>query len=106
MKKRKSHKLDTSMTAPDSDSARVDVSQYQKQIHSLKKKYKESEAKHKRQLKELNEQILELESNQGRGGGSNGGGGDSDNKLWAKIKASEKEKSELMAKYAALEAEY
>jgi len=89
------------------DSGNVDVSQYQKQIHSLKKKYKESDAKHKKQLKDLQSKIsaLEIESNDGGGGGGNGGDADS-SKLWAKIKASAKEKAELMAKYAALEAEY
>merc|ERR1712228_265217 len=89
------------------DNSSGDVGQYQKQIHSLKKKYKENDAKHKKQLKDLSDKIFALESSQGSGSGANDGGGSGDsNKLWAKIKASEKEKSELMAKYAALEAEY
>jgi len=116
MKRRSSSKheasLNVSMDNSGGGGSAADVTQYQKQIHSLKKKYKENDAKHKKQLKDLSEKISQLEASQGEsgsgggGGGNDGGGGGDSNKLWAKIKAVEKEKTQLMAKYAALEAEY
>eukprot|EP01083_Nonionella_stella_P178243 629096_1 len=78
----------------------MDTQHHMKQVQSLKKKYKENEAKYKRKIQELKGKMSVLEANSVRN--QNGGGGDA----WETVSKLEKEKAQLISKITALEAEY